>query len=79
MKLDKETLSIDNIEFWGEHKGNKGGIRVSWSANIGFGTYDLFKSKDNELLAATESMDNEQKEFSKLILQKLLEKVKIID
>lgn len=65
-------LSVDGVEFWGQHEGNKGGMRISWSANIGFGQLDIVKTKDNELIAFTERMDGEDKSFTANVLSELM-------
>ena len=69
------NLQIDNIDFWSPHDGNKGGMRIYWSANIGFGQLDIVKRSGNDgegrdilegaleedlvLIVDTERMDHE--------------------
>ena len=69
------NLQIDNIDFWSPHTHNKGGMRIYWSADIGFGTLDIVKRSGNDgegrdilegaleeklvLIVDTERMDSE--------------------
>ena len=46
--VNKINLQIDNVDFWSPHTGNKGGMRVYWSANIGFGQLDVVKRSGND-------------------------------
>lgn len=84
--VNKINLQIDNVDFWSEHRGNKGGMRVYWSSDIGFGELDIVKTKGNnghdtespyeklELKAYTENMDKEDdKDFTEKILKLLCE------
>lgn len=36
--VDNINLKITNIDFWSPNNYNKGGIRIYWSSDIGFGT-----------------------------------------
>lgn len=42
------NLQIDNVDFWSAHTGNKGGMRIYWSADIGFGQLDIVKRSGND-------------------------------
>ena len=69
------NLQIDNVDFWSAHTGNKGGMRIYWSADIGFGQLDIVKRSGNDgegrdilegaleeelvLIVDTERMDHE--------------------
>jgi hypothetical protein len=69
------NLQIDNIDFWSPHTHNKGGMRIYWSADIGFGQLDVVKRSGNDgegrdilegsleeeliLIVDTERMDSE--------------------
>jgi len=69
------NLQIDNIDFWSAHTGNKGGMRIYWSADIGYGQLDIVKRSGNDgegrdilegaleeelvLIVDTERMDHE--------------------
>lgn len=89
--VDNIDLRINNVDFWGEHKGNDGGIRVYWSSSIGFGTLDIVKPKggDNNpessfggmnLHCFTEGMDiQDDKSFTEKIFSLLLNKLIIVD
>ena len=90
--VNKINLQIDNIEFWGPHKGNKGGIRVYWSSSIGFGSLDIVKRKgpeeddpssrceNLEMTVHTECMDRgTDKTFTKKILTLLSDKLLVVD
>ncbi len=84
------NLQIDNVDFWSKHKENKGGMRIYWSSDLGFGTLDIvkrsgndgedFESAEEELILTvhTEYMDDEfDKEFTNKILNLLAEKVQV--
>ena len=88
--VNKINLEIDNIEFWGPHEGNDGGMRVYWSSNIGFGQLDIVKPtvksgdicKDgcSRINVYTECMDiQEDKEFTNKILSLLAEKLIVME
>ena len=46
--VNKINLQIDNVDFWSPHTGNKGGMRIFWSADIGFGQLDIVKRSGND-------------------------------
>lgn len=57
----------------------KNGLQINWWANIGFGQYNLIADEDNKLKGYSESMDQgEDKEFLKLLIEKVIEKIEII-
>jgi hypothetical protein len=75
-----ENLTIDDIRIRQHEVCPNGVIIIEWSANIGFGRYDLVLGDDGILHAYTECMDRgEDKEFTKMILDKLAEKIVIED
>jgi len=69
------NLQIDNVDFWSPHTHNKGGMRIYWSADIGYGQLDVVKRSGNDgegrdtlegvseedlvLIVDTERMDHE--------------------
>jgi len=79
------NLQIDNVDFWSPHEGNKGGMRIYWNSNIGFGQLDIVKRSGNDgegrdilegaleeeliLIVDTERMDHE---VDKEFTQKIL-------
>ena len=84
------NLQIDNIDFWSAHTGNKGGMRISWSADIGFGQIDIVKRSGNDgedydspeeeliLTVDSERMDYEDdKAFTEKIMSLLVEMLKV--
>ena len=84
------NLQIDNVDFWSPHVGNKGGMRIYWSADIGLGTLDIIKRSGNDgedfdnlpegliLIADTEQMDHEDdKAFTEKVLGLLVEMLKV--
>lgn len=90
--VNEINLKIDNIDFWSPHAHNKGGMRIYWSSDIGFGTLDIVKRKggdgedskepEEELLltASTECMDSEEdKAFTTKLLSLLVEQLQIIE
>jgi len=42
------NLQIDNVDFWSPHTHNKGGMRIYWSSNIGYGQLDVVKRSGND-------------------------------
>ena len=89
--INNINLQIDNIDFWSPHGANKGGMRIYWSADIGFGTLDIvkrggldgedFESPEEDLVLTvdTECMaSNEDKTFINKILSLLTEKLEIV-
>lgn len=65
--------TFDNIE-----KGYKG-FCLNWTGNIGFGQMTFLK-KNGKLQVETECMsNNEDKEFIKLVLDKFIEKLNVVE
>lgn len=93
--MSENKIQIDNIDFWGEHEGNKGGMRIYWSGANGIGTLDIVKvdsySEDDinggtsnfmpvKLNCFTEYMDvNEDKSFVKGIMYELINMLNIVN
>lgn len=91
--VESMNLQIDNVDFWSKHDYNKGGMRIYWSGNIGYGTLDIVKRAGNNgydfledtyeemvLTAHTERMDsNDDKEFIRKILSLLADFVNVVD
>ena len=88
--VNEINLSITNVDFWSPHRGNMGGMRISWSSDIGFGTLDIVKvdGVDGEdyatayvepvIHAYTEHMDRgDDKEFTAKIMELLVQKLQI--
>ena len=75
-----ENLSIDRIWIHEHEYCPNGVIGIEWSANIGWGRYELVLGDDGMLHAYTEHMDRgEDKEFTKMIMGKLVEKIVVED
>lgn len=75
-----ENLTIDDIRIRQHEVCPNGVICIEWSANIGWGRYDLVLGDDGKLHAYTECMDRgEDKEFTKAILAALVEKIVVED
>lgn len=71
-----ENLNIDEIWIREHELCPNGVIGIEWSANIGFGRYELILGDDGMLHAYTECMDRgEDKEFTKAIFAKLADKI----
>jgi hypothetical protein len=68
--MEIKNIHIDDVIMWSSNPNNKGGIRIHWSANIGFGVLDIFKKDDGKLYIETETMG---KEFALQVLSKLVE------
>lgn len=91
--VESMNLKIDSVDFWSKHKYNKGGMRIYWSGNIGYGTLDIVKRAGNNrhdyledtyeemvLTAHTERMDsNDDKEFIRKILSLIADFVDVVD
>lgn len=93
-KLDVNNinLTITNVDFWDKNNRNKGGMRIYWSSDIGFGVLDVVKREGNDgedyespredmvLTVSTENMDSEEdKAFTNKIFSLLSEHLKVID
>ena len=51
------NLTVDDIEMWGKNELCNGGVRIYWSTDdIGFGTIDIIKTKDNKIVFDDEHM-----------------------
>lgn len=87
-----DNLTVDGVDFWSPHPHNKGGMRIYWSSDKGFGNLDIVKKsgftrygtvdKDEELILnvyseGMVSIDN--KEFIQRIMRLFVEKLNIID
>jgi len=56
-----------------------GGLDISWDTNIGFGHYLIMFDENGRPCADTECMDsNDDKWFTKQILNKLVEEINIL-
>lgn len=77
MKHEVKDLTIDRVHAFDNELYN--GIRIEWSANIGWGQCDIFREKADETSkwqAHTETMStNEDKVFLKMLLDKLADMV----
>jgi hypothetical protein len=89
--IDEINFEITNIDFWSHSKTNKGGMRIYWSSDVGFGTLDIIKVKGNKggdfdspkeelvLHCYTECMDSENdKSFIKKILSLLANNLVVV-
>lgn len=92
-KYDVNTINIQivNIDFWSPHNMNKGGVRVYWSSDIGYGTLDIVKQKGNDgddygspkeellLISNTECMDSQDdKAFTRKLMELMVEKIQVL-
>jgi hypothetical protein len=76
--MEIKDLNIDEIWIRVHEYCPNGVIGIEWSANIGFGRYELVLGDDGKLHAYTEYMDkDEDKEFTKIILNALVDKIVI--
>lgn len=86
------NLAIENIDFWSANEFCKGGMRIYWSSDIGFGQLDIIKHAGNDgedfespyeelkLLSCTECMDSDDdKTFTRKIMSLLVDKLNILD
>ena len=93
--VNKIHLKIDTVDFWSPCSMNKGGMRIYWSADIGFGQLDIVKTSGSDssyleesnkpeeelaITAYTENMDyRNDKAFTKKLLELLIRKLQIED
>lgn len=81
MKHEVKYLTIDRVHAFDNELYN--GIRIEWSANIGWGQCDIFHEKADETItwqAHTETMSsNEDKTFLKMLLDKLADMVVVAE
>lgn len=72
---DITNLEITDVEIWNDDNKNIG-LRLSWSANIGWGQYTI-GFYDGKWYVDSESMENpEDREFGRLILNTWLYSLK---
>jgi len=90
--INEINLKIVNVDFWGEHRGNKGGMRIFYNSDYGWGDIEIFKSSGNNehdskspreefiLNADSDGMDTqEDKDFTRKLLSLLADYLKIED
>ena len=72
-----ENLEITNITLYKNFCYE--GVRISWTANIGFGVCELYRERDSDKCCAdTEHMcDSENRKFLKMLLDKLADTVEV--
>ena len=71
--VNEINLTIEDFEV------RKDFIRISWSSDIGFGEYDLFKDA-GEWCAMSECMDNnEDKEFIEKLIELFVKQLNIVE
>lgn len=79
--MDIQDLTIDRVHAYDNELYN--GIRIEWSANIGWGQCDIFRDKSDPKetwKATTECMStNDDKTFLKTLLDKLAEMVDVVE
>jgi hypothetical protein len=78
IKLDKYEFEYVELDgFWGEHSGNKGGVRINWGCKgIGFGQLDFVQHKDGKLYCANECMS---KEFVEAVMKEFINQCEFYD
>lgn len=76
----KDKVSINNVELSNCFKNEKyEGFILSWDSNIGFGEMTFLK-QDNKTVVETECMSsNKDKEFIKLVLEKFIENLEVVE
>jgi hypothetical protein len=74
--MEITDLNIDEIWIRVHEYCPNGVIGIEWSANIGFGRYELILGDDGKFHAYTEYMDQgEDKRFTEAILKALINKI----
>ena len=46
--LDIDAIGIDSVDFWSPNELCKGGMRIHWTSNEGFGTLDIVKREGHD-------------------------------
>lgn len=78
-EVDKSTLEVIPILFPIKDSSSMG-MRLEWSCNLGWGQYDLVFNEDGSIEGYSECMDNnDDKKFITTLLEKMIEKINIID
>ena len=74
-----KDLTITSVEPFETHICN--GVEIKWDANIGWGTYTIYKYKDSDIWHGdSECMDKgEDKDFLRELLNKFVDQIKIDD
>lgn len=68
-------LEIDAVHAYNNEQYE--GLGIEWSANIGWGQCDIYRAKENDKwVVATEHMG---RDFLKMLLKKLADKVEIVE
>lgn len=78
----KEIEIYDVFDFYCFNNEKYEGFKLNWDSNIGFGEMTFSKNKNDESNweVQTECMsDNKDKEFIKLVLDKFIEKLNVIE
>lgn len=74
--MAEKKLTIENFEITGVSAFNNPkfeGIQFNWIANIGFGSYTIYKDKeDNKWYIDDECLDNKERKFGRLVLDQFL-------
>ena len=75
--LEIKDLNIDDIEIYKNE--NYQGFKIYWSANIGFGVYEIYKdNSDGKWYADSECMDStDDKSFGKMLFEAFLKEITI--
>lgn len=76
-----EKIEVDDVDIWiRQHNVCPNGvIGVDWNANIGFGRWEMIMDENGIPHIHSEGLDSKtSKDFSKLILQAILDKA-IVD
>ena len=66
-------VKINSVSTWSKHRGNNGGLRINWLANVGFGQLDIFMDEEGKLVVDSEYMG---KEFVMEVLEALVDNAK---
>lgn len=78
-KVEIGDVEFEDIDFWGPHERNEGGMQINWLSNIGFGQLTVVK-RDGKIQCESEHMSNStDKRFIKLVLQKLIDSLEVVE
>lgn len=80
MDEKKYSIDIDDIDFFNNDKHS--GVIISWSGNIGWGEYAIYRDKDDQelkLYGDSECMDyQDDKSFLQNLMKLLMDKIEIV-
>lgn len=80
-RLEVDNINLDAYKFRPFINEKYTGVTISWTSDIGFGEYTIYKAVgSNKWCAESEHMDsNEDKDFIKELMKSFIEKLDIVE